>query len=106
MLTVSGASDDLIEVEGDIREEFGHLDDAPALIAVSDGTLLRVRYDEEGIWRITVVRTPDPSAVTKVEGVDDRDHTDKVTIAGPVAWVVYTTPGRDDRTVHALAGAR
>ncbi len=50
---VYGASDDLIEVEGAIREEFTANRDGEAnLLAFSDGTLLEVTYTDAGIWRI------------------------------------------------------
>jgi len=50
-IKVYGASDDLIEISGDIEEEFS-LYDGEANVAFSDGTLLNIRYDTNGIWRI------------------------------------------------------
>lgn len=89
-IVITGASDDLIEVDGDIREEFGHASTRPALIAVSDGTLLRVLYDGEGIWRITPLRTGPRSSLNHVFGQDDEDHTDRLTLTGDdLTWVVY-----------------
>jgi hypothetical protein len=88
-VTVYGASDDLIEVEGDIREEFPCRDDSEDnLLAFSDGTVLRVAFDEDGIWRLTPVVTGS-AALTHVFGQDDREHTDKATLDGDVRWVVY-----------------
>lgn len=87
-ITVSGASDDLIEIDGDIVEEFGHFSDNPALLAFSDGTVLRVVHDEDGIWRLTPVSTGS-ATLTHTFGKDDREHTDKVTLDGDVRWVVY-----------------
>ena len=55
-ITVYGASDDLIEIEGDISEEFNYpynADDKGVLLAFSDGTLARIKYDSGGMWRIT-----------------------------------------------------
>lgn len=91
-ITVYGASDDLIEIDGDIYEEFGHYsssdDGEPALLAFSDGTVLRVVHDHEGIWRITPV-VQGSATLTHVFGQDDREHTDKATLDGDVRWVVY-----------------
>jgi len=59
MIKVYGCSDDLIEIEGDIREEFSGspTDEVPAHLGASDGTVLRVWYDAEGNWRIRRVVT-------------------------------------------------
>lgn len=53
---IFGASDDLIEIEGHLREEFGGYisDDEKLYIACSDGTLLSVSYDGE--WKFHVDR--------------------------------------------------
>lgn len=48
---IYGASDDLLELEGDLREEF-NIYDASTSVALSCGTLLRVHYD--GKWSIRV----------------------------------------------------
>jgi hypothetical protein len=89
-LTIYGASDDLIEVDGCIREEFNFYprEDESLLIGVSDGTLLRVRYDEDGIWRFTPI-VVGSSSVDIEYGKDDRAHTDRVTLTGDdLVWVV------------------
>lgn len=56
-ITVYGASDDLIEIDGDIREEFPYIehqstDGGADLIAVSDGTVLRIEFTRAGTWSI------------------------------------------------------
>jgi hypothetical protein len=89
-VTIYGASDDLIEVDGAIREEFSHYSDDSALLAFSDGTVLRIVHDQDGIWRITPVATGS-AQLTHVFGQDDREHTDKATLDGDVRWVVYGT---------------
>lgn len=93
-ITITGASDDLIEIGGDIVEEWGHYtsddDDRSRLIAVSDGTLLRIEYDRDGIWR--VARLAAGSAeMTKVEGDVGADTNDVVTLTGDIQWVVFGT---------------
>lgn len=54
---VYGASDDLIEIDGDIEEEFSWYkgDDEPAYLGFSDGTVLRIIYDETGLWKIMTI---------------------------------------------------
>ncbi len=59
---IYGASDDLIEFEGDVRGEVDAYgtDDAEhgVLVICSDGTLLEVKYGkgDEAIWGITVLQ--------------------------------------------------
>jgi hypothetical protein len=86
-VTVYGASDDLIEVEGDISEEFTPGEDESAYFAFSDGTVLFVEYAADGFWRIHR-RANGTAAYEKHEGTDpDDDYSDRVTLDG-VSWVV------------------
>lgn len=87
-VTIYGASDDLIELDGDIYEEFSHYSEDPALLAFSDGTILKVLHDQEGIWRITPIQSGSAS-LTHTFGQDDKQHSDKVVLEGDVRWVVY-----------------
>jgi len=97
MLTIYGSSDDLIEIEGDVKEEFGHYwagnqegPDYHLYLAVSDGTLLRIRYDEDGVWRFTLV-SAGASTISKDEGTPD-SGTDRVHLNGvPIKWVLLGT---------------
>ena len=89
-ITIYGASDDLIEIEGDIREEFYWIpdDDETRLLAFSDGTLLRVAYDSDGIWRLNKVASG-TAQFSKVEGDVEKDTPDSVTLSGvEIKWVV------------------
>ena len=89
-VTIYGASDDLIEIYGDIREEFNWIpdDDETRLLAFSDGTLLRVAYDSDGIWRLNKVASG-TAQFAKVEGDVEKDTPDKVTLSGvEIKWVV------------------
>lgn len=91
---VYGASDDLIEVEGAIREEFNALGQAAdggegGLLAFSDGTVLEVEYTSSGVWRIS--RIAAGGAVyqrTEATGPDG-DYTDRVALVGDISWVVF-----------------
>ena len=87
---VTGASDDLIEITGDINEEFSApkcADDKGAILGFSDGTLLRIRYDEDGIWRIDLVMSG-RAKYTKQSGSVEKDTFDSVTLTGDVKWVL------------------
>ena len=88
-IRITGASDDLIEIEGDIREEFNvYLEKHESvLLAFSDGTVLRVIYDKDGIWRISRVHCGS-SGFSKSEGSADKDTNDIVTLVGDIKWVV------------------
>jgi len=93
-VSVYGASDDLIEVDGDIREEFGWYpsdDDKPALLAFSDGTVLRIVFGEAGIWRITPAARGTATLTVEQAAEDDDSGTDKATLDGDVRWVVLGT---------------
>ena len=49
---IYGYSDDLIEVEGDIKAEFGAWDDGINYMIFSNGTVLSIEYTSEGVWRL------------------------------------------------------
>jgi len=92
-ITITGASDDLIEVEGDIREEFSYEDEANGdLLAFSDGTILRVKFSDSGVWRITpVVRGNADLAIQQAPEDDEDNYSDRATLSGlssPMSWVV------------------
>lgn len=83
-VTVTGASDDLIEVEGGLREEFDWYSDKPCWLNFSDGTQLKALYDDEGIWRFE--RTREGAAeYSRTPG--DGEANDIVTLTGDVRWV-------------------
>lgn len=93
---IFGASDDLIELEGDIDEEFsalGHSDsdgDDGGLIAFSDGTVVDIRFTENGTWRITPVCNG--SSLFELEQCtkDDEDnYSDHLTLTGDIKWAVF-----------------
>jgi hypothetical protein len=86
-ITIYGASDDLIEIEGDIREEFYANEDG-ITIAVSDGTLLSIEYDSGGFWRVNRL-VAGSATMEKTEATDpDDDYSDKVTLTGDIRWIV------------------
>lgn len=97
MIKISGYSDDTVDLDGDLAEEFAYSGD-PALIACSDGTLLRIASDREGVWRLTRIAAG-TATFTLTPGTDDRQHSDRVTLDGDVRWIVYADEGRDGRIV-------
>lgn len=92
MITVSGSSDDLIEIDGDISEEFEYgvaEDDSGDLVAFSDGTVLRIWYGDAGVWRIMPIAYG--TAFVGIEQAPENDETnysDKATI-NAATWVVH-----------------
>lgn len=109
-LTIYGASDDLIEVESSgqsraLSNEFNGYehDDAEDghYLAISDGTLLRVKYTDDGIWRITPIAYG-KADYSKKEAVSARSdqYSDIVTLTlqpgGEFAWVVCGTNMADN----------
>lgn len=96
-IIIYGSSDDLIEIEGDINEEFGfasYQDDRDtAYLTFSDGTVLCVFYDDGGIWRITR-RAKGTAEYKKEEATNpNTDYSDRVTLKGNVDWVVFGSHG-------------
>lgn len=90
-LTITGYSDDNIEIDGAIREEIGFYPESEnnaCILAVSDGTVLKVVYDSYGIWRVTRL-IEGAATMTKVEGDVDKDTFDVVTLTHDAfKWVV------------------
>lgn len=96
---IYGASDDLIELRGQIDEEFngGHYDDddpnAADILAFSDGTLLEVKYDSDGIWRIKQLVAGACEFQHKAGSVVD-DTPDEAILRGALRWVVKSERGQ------------
>lgn len=89
---ITGASDDLIEVEGEIIEEFSSFDCQNGLIACSDGTLLKVFYDKDGLWRFNLLYKGDLFD-RKDEGSQETDENDKIYFKPGLKWVVFNEDG-------------
>lgn len=85
---ITGASDDLIEIEGEIREEFSAWECKNGVIACSDGTLLRVSYDENGIWRFRV-DFKGCLFERKEEGSVNNDTNDEVFFKEGLNWIIF-----------------
>jgi hypothetical protein len=97
MLLIYGYSDDLIEIEGDIREEFSAATNETGWLALSCGTLIRYKYDDDGIWRFQVSEDAGRFAThwVSVEEGAERDDTNVpeysqvVRIDVNVRWVLH-----------------
>lgn len=88
-LKISGHSDDIVCVEGDLTEEFYVVDDETLHVAVSEGTLLRVTYD--GMWNIRVLSNGLGTTIDHEPATDEDDnYSDIVTLTSErtVGWVV------------------
>ena len=91
---VYGASDDLVEFEGDLSGEVGysHSGDEDqgmgAIVAFSDGTVLAVRYGKPsngGVWALDVLRQGE--MFDRREECNDED-------ADPYSDQVFFKPGK------------
>lgn len=89
---IYGASDDLVEIDGDIVEEFAWYpddSDEKRLLAFSDGTVLRIWYDDEGMWRIQQIAKGTAKYEHKAATDPDDDYSDHVNLTGKIDWVVF-----------------
>lgn len=91
MIKVYGASDDLIEIDGYIREEFYYRND-DYYLGFSTGHLIRINYD--GDWRLACIRgqknarwypAGSPEAI-EISGSDYSEAIELVDVAP--TWVV------------------
>jgi hypothetical protein len=101
-VTITGASDDLIEVDGDIYEEFTALnthghgpcdsgDSVGGILAFSDGTVLSITLIDE-VWRIHTERRGPHSVdltITQAIAGDPVNYSDRAELDGPITWVVF-----------------
>lgn len=105
-VTIKGHSDDCIEIEGDLCEEFDHYS-GWAYLHFSDGTVVKIGYcmDEhpEKGWHIEVVRLGDGAVATSDFAIyDDEDHyTDVLNLVFPGnvwadCWEYEDGPDADD----------
>ena len=80
-LTIYGASDDLIEFEGDFEDEGNHFSDDAIFIHLNDGSVIEAFYDQDGIWRFNPAKLADGTIVQKHEkGSVEEDTPDRLTL--------------------------
>jgi hypothetical protein len=94
-ITIYGASDDLIYVDGDVPgcNEYGAWRN-PKYVELSNGAMFKAEYDANGEWRISQVRTggaaADGTVVTRaaVGTLGNKvEYSEQVTVTGPIEWV-------------------
>ena len=95
---IYGASDDLVEFDGDYKGEVGSYGtddrDSGVLVVCSDGTVAEVKYGKggRGIWGIQLLKKG-----FLFKGIDpcvDEDanpHSDVLTLAHGVKWIYAAT---------------
>lgn len=92
MITLTGHSDDLIELDGDLYEEWPYgaaESDDGDFVAFSDGTVLRIWYGDAGVWRITpVVRGMALVGIEQAPEDDEENYSDTATLTGAL-WAVH-----------------
>ena len=92
---IYGASDDLIEVDGDQRGEVNFYgDDKAALVVCSDGTVFTIKYGKAklGIWDIDIIRIGDLfERVEECHDEDARRYSDTVYFKDGLLWVHVAT---------------
>jgi hypothetical protein len=100
-VSVTGAGDDSIVLDGDTKDEFYCYDPLGAVLTFSDGTQVRAKFFEH--WEITV-ETRGPADVNIEQAPIhnlDREYTDRVTVTGDLAWVeIDDDGGRGPRRVE------
>ncbi len=84
---IYGASDDLIEVEGDVK---GELCSDNSVLFLSDGTILAVKYGKESlaVWEIRLVEKG--ALFENIEPCFDEDadrYSDVASFADGIKWV-------------------
>lgn len=97
-VTVYGASDDLIELDGDISDEFQYVEDEPNFVAFSDGTLLEVTYTQTGRWKLSTLTQGAETVVATLPASGDDGkradgtpaYSDVVTLDGVFQWAVVS----------------
>lgn len=90
MIKIYGSSDDLIEIDGDIRGAFYlQNSDENSYLGLSDGTLISVLYDSDGIWRFNVLRKG-LSNIKKVDlDLEADEYSEVLEVDGKISWVLY-----------------
>lgn len=92
VIKISGASDDLVEIDGDISEEFTYNDDEPHYLGFSDGTVLKIFYDETGLWKIVQINKGESDFDFEfiATNSDSDDYSDIAILKNAkIDWVIY-----------------
>lgn len=80
ILKLYGASDDCIEIEGELDLEFSYQEENDKII-FPDGTIAGIEYADEGMWKITILEKG-YAAISLHEATDiDTDYSDILTLS-------------------------
>lgn len=78
-LEIYGASDDLIEMEGDIRDEWDAVQEGPYHFNFTDGTHVIINYGRGGEWSVNLMASGsllERSRFVPSEGRDSKNYSD------------------------------
>ena len=91
-ITIQGYSDDIIDLSGDIEDELLYDDGEPAVLVLSDGTVVEIEFNDDGIWKIALLCGGSGKYIREFEASfnDDRKYSDVVTIEGDIVWAGLT----------------
>lgn len=87
MIKVYGETDDLLEIEGDITEEF-MMYEGTRYLSFSNGVVLRVSTNVHYNWTIRALRGHELVSIVPAAG-DGYGDSDVAHIVGTVDWVVF-----------------
>jgi len=92
-ISVYGQSDDLIELDGGIYEEYGSYSH-PSFLHFSDGTIIECEYcpedDPQHYWRFKILKQGAGTAIQRVPGTYDGEDghiCDRLVIEGDIKFV-------------------
>jgi hypothetical protein len=100
-VTIYGSSDDLVEVEGDLSEEFSGQD---VTLVFGDGTKVRAFYHRDGVWKVSLESGPAKQVEYQpATDADDENYSDRLTLEGELVSVdkVYSAEEMRDALVDA-----
>ena len=83
-IEISGSSDDIICIDGDIRgEKYGNEAD----VMCSDGSIVHIEYGSGGVWNAYLkVKGTAKSERIGNEGSDSPNYSDKLILEGDIDW--------------------
>lgn len=104
MTKIYGASDDLLEFDGEIYGEIGYYDSSKEdaiLVKVSDGTEFSAYYNESGLWKIELtVKGTHFESLTEATDPDSDNYSDVLILMSGPLTAKYKTRGVSWKTVR------
>ena len=99
---IYGASDDLIEMDGSLQGEWGVNCDTVNHVALSDGSMLKITYDSEGIWRIDCCKCGDAFGEIRVCEPADDEYSDVASFSDEIEWAIVGRLEGKARTIKVV----